>query len=71
MSALYLLGISLGSLFDTIVNASIANHGFFYREGASFYWFFIEILAAFIVIYLLVAKRIPEKSYLVERPQSS
>jgi len=71
MSALYLLGISLGSLFDTIVNGSIANHGFFYREGASFYWLFIEILAVFLVIYLLVAKRIPEKSYLVDLRQSS
>jgi proton-dependent oligopeptide transporter, POT family len=64
MSALYLLGISLGNYFDSLVNGNIAANGFFAKyEGASYYWLFIKILAVFIVIYLLVAKRLPEKSY--------
>ncbi len=64
MSALYLLGISLGNYFDSLVNHSIANNGFFAQyTGARYYWLFIGILAAFFVLYLFVAKRLPEKSY--------
>ncbi|MGC4037593.1 MAG: MFS transporter [Chitinophagaceae bacterium] len=64
MSALYLLGISIGNYFDTLINGSIASKGFFsVLEGASYYWFFIKVLAVFIIIYLFVAKRIPERNY--------
>jgi len=64
MSALYLLGISLGNYFDSLVNKSIANGGFFAQyTGAKYYWLFIEIITAFFVLYLFVAKRLPEKSY--------
>jgi POT family proton-dependent oligopeptide transporter len=65
MSALYLLGISLGNIFVSMVNGSIADGGFFAQyTGASYYWLFIGILAVFFVLYLLVAKRLPEKSYI-------
>ena len=64
MSALYLLGISLGNYFDSLVNKSIANNGFFAKyTGANYYWLFIGIITAFFVLYLFVAKRLPEKSY--------
>jgi POT family proton-dependent oligopeptide transporter len=64
MSALYLLGISLGNYFDSLVNKSIANNGFFAQyTGAKYYWLFIGIITAFFVLYLFVAKRLPEKSY--------
>lgn len=64
MSALYLLGISIGNYFDSLVNKSIANHGFFAQyTGAKYYWLFIGILTGFFVLYLFVAKRLPEKSY--------
>ena len=64
MSALYLLGISLGNYFDSLVNKSIANNGFFAQyTGAKYYWLFIGIITVFFVIYLFVAKRLPEKSY--------
>jgi POT family proton-dependent oligopeptide transporter len=65
MSALYLLGISLGNIFVSMVNGSIADGGFFAQyTGASYYWLFIGILAVFFVLYLLIAKRLPEKSYI-------
>jgi len=68
-SALYLLGISLGSLFVSLVNGSIASGGFFSKfTGASYYWLFIGILAVFIVIYLVVSRRLPEKSYVGVKP---
>ena len=64
MSALYLLGISVGNYFDTLINGSIANNGFFASlEGASYYWFFIKVLAVFLVIYLFISRKIPEKNY--------
>ena len=67
MSALYLLGISLGNYFDSLVNKSISNGGFFTRfEGANYYWLFIGIISTFFVLYLFVAKRLPEKSYIVQ-----
>lgn len=65
MTALYLLGISLGNLFTSLVNNSIANNGFFARyTGASYYWLFIAIISGFFILYLLVSKRLPEKSYI-------
>ena len=43
MSALYLLGISIGNYFDSLVNKSIANNGFFAQyTGAKYYWLFIN-----------------------------
>lgn len=64
MSALYLLGISVGNYFDSLVNKSIANNGFFGQfTGAKYYWLFIGIITVFFVFYLFVAKRLPEKSY--------
>ncbi len=64
MSALYLLGISLGNYFTSLVNKSIANDGFFAQyQGAKYYWLFIGIITVFFVIYIFVAKSLPEKSY--------
>lgn len=67
MSALYLLGISVGNYFDSLVNKSIANNGFFAQyTGAKYYWLFIGIIMVFFILYLFVAKRLPEKSYVGE-----
>ncbi|PWU04961.1 MAG: MFS transporter [Bacteroidetes bacterium] len=64
MSALYLLGISVGNYFDTLINGSIANNGYFSSlTGASYYWFFIKVLVVFLIIYLFVSKKIVEKNY--------
>ena len=64
MSALYLLTISLGNYFDSLVNKSIANNGFFAQyTGAKYYWLFIGIITAFFILYIFVAKKLPEKSY--------
>ena len=64
MSALYLLTISVGNYFDSLVNKSIVNNGFFAQyTGAKYYWLFIGILMAFFILYIFVAKRLPEKNY--------
>jgi POT family proton-dependent oligopeptide transporter len=64
MSALYLLGISAGNLLVGLINGNIVNKGFFSQfTGARYYWLFLGILAVSFVLYLLVAKRLPEKRY--------
>jgi POT family proton-dependent oligopeptide transporter len=72
MSALYLLGIAVGNLFVTYINGNIADGGFFAKyAGAAYFWLFVKILAVFFIAYLLVAKRLPEKSYINETKTSS
>ncbi|MDE3145231.1 MAG: MFS transporter [Bacteroidota bacterium] len=72
MSALYLLGVAAGNLFVTYINDNIAGGGFFSKfTGAAYFWLFIKILAAFFVLFILVAKRLPEKSYINEEKHTS
>jgi POT family proton-dependent oligopeptide transporter len=64
MSALYLLGISAGNLIVGLINGNIVNKGFFSRfTGASYYWLFIGILVVSFVLFLLISRSLPEKSY--------
>jgi POT family proton-dependent oligopeptide transporter len=65
MSALYLLGISAGNLLVGLINGNIVNKGFFSQfTGAKYYWLFIGILAVSFFLFLLIARRLPEKSYI-------
>jgi len=65
MSALYLLGISAGNLLVGLINGNIVNKGFFSQfTGAKYYWMFIGIVAVSFVLFLLIARRLPEKSYI-------
>jgi POT family proton-dependent oligopeptide transporter len=67
MSALWLLTVAAGNLFDVAVNNSIANKGFFSQfEGANYYWFFVALIGAFLLVYVFVSPRIKEKSYIVD-----
>ena len=67
MSALYLLGISAGNLLVGLINGNIVSKGFFSQfTGAKYYWLFIGILAVSIVLFMLIAKSLPEKSYVGE-----
>ncbi|TAF45764.1 MAG: MFS transporter [Sphingobacteriales bacterium] len=64
MNALFLLTVTIGNLFVSMVNNSIANNGFFAQlKGANYYWFFVALISAFIVIYLFVSPKIKESSY--------
>jgi len=64
MSALYLLGISAGNLLVGLINGNIVNKGFFSQfTGAKYYWLFLGILVVSLLLFMLIAKRLPEKSY--------
>jgi POT family proton-dependent oligopeptide transporter len=71
MSALYLLGISAGNLITGLINGNIANKGFFSQfTGARYYWLFVGILIVFIILFFLIAKRLPERRYVGEEADS-
>ncbi|MFD0794497.1 MFS transporter [Mucilaginibacter litoreus] len=65
MTAIWYFTYSIGSFFNTMVNNSIADHGYFSRfTGASFYWLFVGICLGFVVIFIFVSPRLKEKAYL-------
>jgi POT family proton-dependent oligopeptide transporter len=64
MSAMYLLGISAGNLVVGLINGNIVSKGFFSQfTGAKYYWMFLVILAVTFVLFLIISRRLPEKSY--------
>jgi len=67
MSAIWLVTVAAGNLFTAMVNRSIAGKGFFSKFiGADYFWLFVGILSGFLVLYLLISKSLPEKSYVIE-----
>lgn len=69
MSAIWLLTVAAGNLFDALINGNISKGGFFAQfTGASYYWLFVGICVVFLVIYLFVAPRLKERSY-IEHPE--
>ena len=67
MSAIWLLTVAIGNVFTAFVNSSISNKGFFSRfEGANYFWLFVGILSAFLIVYLFVSPRLKERSYITE-----
>ncbi|GAB3328803.1 POT family MFS transporter [Hymenobacter humi] len=63
-TALWLLTIAGGNFFLGIMNASIAGGGFFARfQGANYYWFFVGLMAVNVTLFLVVAARLREKTY--------
>jgi Dipeptide/tripeptide permease len=69
MSAIWLLTVAAGNLFDALINGNISEGGFFaHFTGASYYWLFVVICTVFLVVYLFVAPRLKERSY-IEEPE--
>jgi len=67
MSAIWLLTVAAGNLFDVYVNSSISTGGYFARfHGASYYWLFIYIITGFVVLYLFVSPRLKERNYITD-----
>jgi POT family proton-dependent oligopeptide transporter len=66
MNAIWLLTVTVGNLFVAFMNGNIAHGGFFARfTGASYYWLYVGIISIFIILYLIISKRLPEKSYII------
>lgn len=63
--SLYLISISLGNKFTSLVNQFIQNEdGSSKLAGASYYWFFVGTVLIAGVLFLIVASRYQEKTYI-------
>ena len=67
MTGIWLLTVSVGNLFVSFVNSSIAGGGFFSRlKGADYFWFFAGLMLANAVVFMLVSLFLKEKKYVGE-----
>lgn len=75
MSAIWLLTVAAGNLFDVYINNSISSGGYFSRfSGAGYYWLFIGIITGFLVLFFFVSPRLKERNYItdpdIEEPEA-
>ncbi|RZA03294.1 MAG: MFS transporter [Sphingobacteriaceae bacterium] len=67
MTAIWLLTVAAGNLFVALINGNISKGGYFAQfTGANFYWMFVVLCSAFIVVYLFVSPRLKERNYIEE-----
>ncbi|PWK29402.1 POT family proton-dependent oligopeptide transporter [Arcicella aurantiaca] len=67
MGAIGLLTVALGNFLVALMNESISKGGYFAQyTGASYYWFFVKLMAIELIIFILVSKFIKEKRYVGE-----
>lgn len=65
VQAVFLLSISVGNAFTAVVNWFIENEdGTSKLAGASYYWFFVLMMAITAVVFIFVARGYREKSYI-------
>jgi POT family proton-dependent oligopeptide transporter len=70
MSAIWFLTVAVGNIFVSMVNSSISNQGFFAQlEGATYFWFFVGLMMAFFILFILVSGSIKERSYIVSEAE--
>jgi len=62
LTAFWLLTVSLGNLFVTMINSSISHGGFFAKlEGANYYLFFIGVITFFTIVFIFLSGRMKDK----------
>lgn len=65
MSGIWFLVVALGNLFCAAVQSSRTNGGIFGgMSDTKFYWFFVSLICAFLVVFMFVAPRLKERSYI-------
>ena len=63
--AVFFLSITLGNVFTAVVNIFIQNEdGSSKLEGASYFWFFAIMMLLTAIIFVPVAARYKEKTYI-------
>ncbi len=63
--AFFLLTVSVGNYFVSLLNGNIASGGFFSQfEGASYFWLFFGICIGTAVLFMFISPRLKEKIYL-------
>jgi proton-dependent oligopeptide transporter, POT family len=69
MSGIWFLVVALGNLFCATVESSRTDGGIFAgMSDTKFYWFFVGLIAVFLVVFMFVAPRLKERSY-IDNPE--
>ena len=68
MTGIWFLVVSAGNLFTAAINGYISEGGFLahHLQGANYEWFFIAIIVVFILVFMFVAPRLKERSYITD-----
>jgi POT family proton-dependent oligopeptide transporter len=67
---LWLLSVSLGNLIAGLVNSFIVREdGSFILEGSEYFWFFAGLMFVTSIIFIFIAKRYKEESYIQSRDE--
>jgi POT family proton-dependent oligopeptide transporter len=71
MTAIWLLVVAVGNLITGVINGNISDKGFLapYMTGANFYWCFVGMIVAFIVVFLFVSPHMKERNY-IDNPEA-
>ena len=70
MTAIWLMVVAFGNVITAMINGNISNNGFLapYMKGANFYWYFVGMIAAFVIVFLFVSPRLKERNY-IDNPE--
>lgn len=69
MNGIWFLVVAAGNLFTGMINGNISGGGIFSGlVGAKYYWFFVGVVAAFLVLFMFVAPHLKERSY-IDHPE--
>ena len=68
MTAIWLMVVAFGNVITAIINDNISQLGFLaqYMKGANFYWYFVGMIACFVVVFMFVSPRMKERNYIAE-----
>ena len=68
MTGIWFLVVSAGNLFTATINGYISEGGFLahHLKGANYEWFFVAIIAIFVIVFMFVSPRLKERNYITD-----
>jgi POT family proton-dependent oligopeptide transporter len=68
MNGIWFLVVSAGNLITASINGFITDGGWWavHLKGANYEWFFVSFIMAFVVVFMFVAPRLKERSYITD-----
>jgi POT family proton-dependent oligopeptide transporter len=68
MTGIWFLVVSAGNLITASINGFIAKGGWWatHLKGANYEWFFVTFIMVFVVVFMFVAPRLKERSYITD-----
>jgi proton-dependent oligopeptide transporter, POT family len=68
MTGIWFLVVSAGNLITALINGFISKGGWWaeHLKGANYEWFFICFIGAFVLVFMFVAPKLKERSYITD-----